>query len=120
MNYLVKLKCHGCGREVEVEKAPKEFVCSDCGCVNIVPIVTDSDEPLGCIPPTGFEWTLPSGVLEGPQGKIFETAQGSHMSKQEYIDAFGFDPELAIEWERKMGREGKPGYFNSSTLGRKK
>jgi len=118
---LLKLKCHGCGEEKETELRPKEFVCKNCGAVNVVEYSDrSSEDSAGCIPPTGFEWTLPAGILEGPMGKIYVTAQGSHMSKEEYIDAFGLDPEITRDWMKKMGTEGKPGFFNTSTLGKRK
>ena len=114
------LKCHKCGEEKETELHPKEFVCKNCGAVNVVAYDNSSEDSAGCIPPTSFEWTLPAGVMEGPTGKTYVTAQGSHMTKEEYIDAFGLDPDMAINWMRKMGEEGKEGYFNTSTLGKRK
>lgn len=42
--------------------------------------------------------------------KIYITAQGSEMTKQEYIEAFGIDPDLARAWMQKMGRKGKSGF----------
>lgn len=108
----MKLKCHGCGSEKETDLRPKEFVCKICGAVNIVQYNDGSSEDAaGCIPPTSFEWSLPAGILESPAGKIYVTAQGSHMSKAEYIDAFGIDPDIAKEWMKKMAAEGKPGFY---------
>jgi hypothetical protein len=116
---MVILKCHGCGREAKTDRPPKEFVCKVCGAVNVVPDTDTASEACGCLPPRGFEWTLPAGVKERPDGKIFITAQGTEMSKAEYIEAFGIDPEVAKAWMEKMGHEGKPGFKNLSTLGRK-
>lgn len=108
---MVTLRCHGCGREAKTDNPPKEFVCKVCGAVNVVlQIAETSSEACGCLPPTGFEWTLPAGMKEGPGGRIYITAQGTEMTKQEYIDAFGLDPDIAREWMRKMGRDGKKGF----------
>jgi len=44
---------------------------------------------------------LPAGVLTDAVGrKIYVTAQGSQMTKEEYIDAFGLDPEIALIYMR--------------------
>lgn len=114
---MMLLKCHGCGAEKETDKRPKEFVCKDCGAKNVVDYNTGSvDQAASCIPPTGFEWELPAGKLEGPKGQIYITAQGSQMSKEEYIDCFGIDPDLAKAWMKKMGIKGKKGFKNLSTM----
>jgi hypothetical protein len=108
---MVTLRCHGCGREAKAEKLPKEFICKVCGAVNVVPQNAESAiDAAGCLPPKSFEWTLPAGFKEGPAGKIFVTAQGSEMTKQEYIEAFGIDPEIALIWMKKMRSEGKSGF----------
>jgi len=119
---MSKFKCHNCGRQVESDKLTKdtEWVCT-CGAVNVVPLLDGTgDDAVSCLAPTGFEWQLPSGVLEGPRGKIYITAQGTQMTKDEFMTAFKVDPDLALEYMRKLGEEGKPGFFNTSTLGRKK
>jgi len=99
---MVTLKCHNCGSERETDSPPKEFVCRICGAVNVVPLTDGTyDEAAGCIPPTSFEWKLPAGCKETALGeKIFITAQGTEMSKKEYIDAFGLDPEIALGYMR--------------------
>jgi hypothetical protein len=101
----VILKCHNCGSEKETDSPPKEFVCKVCGGVNVVALTDGSaDQAGGCIAPTGFEWTLPAGKLSGPAGTIYVTAQGSHMTKAEYIEAFGLDPDIALEYMRAHKR----------------
>lgn len=95
------LKCHNCGSEKEPVTVPKEFVCKVCGAVNVV-MLNDgtADSAGGCIAPTGFEWTLPAGKLDGPAGTIYVTAQGTHMTKVEYIETFGLDPDIALAYMR--------------------
>lgn len=99
---MVLLKCHNCGSERETDNPPKEFVCRICGAVNVIPLTDGTaGEAAGCLPPTSFEWTLPAGVLTDAVGrKIYVTAQGSQMTKEEYIDAFGLDPEIALIYMR--------------------
>ncbi len=100
---MTTLICHNCGHEVDVDVLPKEFVCSTCGAVNVVEIRDPtSGEAAGCIPPTSFEWKLPAGVMRDAMGKaIYVTAQGSHMTREEYMAAFGLDPDVALENMRK-------------------
>ncbi len=96
----MKLKCHNCENVVEVDAAPKEYVCKRCGAVNVVVEKKELyGEALGCLPPKSFEWTLPVGVLEDAVGrKTYVTAQGSYLTKEEYIRDFGFDPDIAIAY----------------------
>lgn len=98
---MVILKCHNCGSEKETDNPPKEFICKVCGGANVVDLTDGTaDSAGGCIAPTGFEWQLPAGVLEGPTGKIFVTAQGTHMTKAEFIDAYKIDPGIALAYMR--------------------
>jgi hypothetical protein len=119
---MVILRCHGCGSEKEVSTAPKEYVCRDCGCVNVVVQDTSAPEACGCIPPAAWMgWNLPAGVHQDPMGTLwYVTAQGTEMTAQEFIEAFGFDPAVAHERMLKLGREGIPGFENLSTLGKRK
>ena len=99
---MVILKCHNCGSKKETDSPPKEFVCKICGGVNVVALTDGTaDQAGGCIAPTGFEWTLPAGKKTTAVGKtMYITAQGSEMSKAEYIEAFGLDPEIALAYMR--------------------
>jgi len=118
---LTHLTCHGCGRTIDTELKPKEFVCNLCGAVNVVKYVEEGGlTAASCIPPTGFEWKEPSGVLEGPSGKIFVSAQGTYMTKKEWMEAYGVDPEINLTWMRNMGKTGKEGYANMSTMADRK
>ncbi len=119
---MVKLICHGCGDEKNPSVAPKEFVCSICGAVNIVPVLSGTHpEACGCLPPTSFEWRLPLGVNTDPMGvKHYKTAQNTEMTKEEFINAFGCDPDIVLERMRELGIEGQEGFVNLSTLGKKK
>lgn len=98
---MVTLKCHNCGREVEKDDPPEEYVCKGCGAVNVVPTFDGTgDAACTCLAPTSFEWQLPAGKLTGPKGPIYITAQGSHMTKAKYIESFGLDPDIALEYMR--------------------
>lgn len=117
---MVVLICHGCGSEKEVSQPPKEFICGECGAVNVVPRDMSNPDACGCLSPTGFEWCLPAGVVESVSGqKIYTTAQGTKMSREEFVKTFGVDPEIMLARMRKLGIEGKPGFYNTSSLGTK-
>ncbi|MCX8207422.1 MAG: hypothetical protein N3G75_06280 [Methanothrix sp.] len=105
------LKCHNCGSEADFKIMPKEFVCSVCGAVNVVPQISEAaDEPLSCLAPTGFEWQLPAGKIGNPVfGFKYITAQGTQMTREEYLATFKIDPEVALQFMRshrgvKFGR----------------
>lgn len=120
---MVKLKCANCGEVTELPKMPKKFVCKECGVVNTPQPETagTGDQACGCLLPTGFEWRLPVGVFETPEGELFATADdGEKLTRQEWIETFGADPVKLKEWMKKMGVEGKPGFTNLSTLRRRK
>lgn len=117
------LKCHGCGSVKETDKNPKRFVCNNCGAVQDVPITGAGtfEAPLTCLFPTGFEWTLPSGKVVDPSGKVmYKDAEGNQMTKIEFIDTFGCDPDIMLRKMREMGVKGVKGYKNLSTLGKLK
>ncbi len=96
---MVELKCHNCGSIKEVDNPPKEFICKNCGAVNVVELGDGTaDQACGCIAPTGKEWQEPAGFKIIGGEKIWITAQGSEMTKEEYIEAFGKDPEIYQEW----------------------
>ena len=114
---ITKFTCHGCGRTLDTDKRPKEWCCSLCGAINVVNYVEEGGvTAASCIPPKGFEWKEPAGVLEGPSGKIYVSAQGTHMTKEEWMEAWGVDPEINLRWMRNMGKKGRKGYANMSTL----
>ncbi len=106
-----KYKCHGCDATLKIDHQIKEFVCEDCGCVNVT-MTTDleSDDAASCIPPTSFEWKLPAGQIGSPvSGYLYVTAQGSQLTKAEYIEAFGIDPEVALNYMRT--HKAPPGFM---------
>jgi len=85
-------------QEVKGAMVTEKVICPHCGTVSEV----DAEEwdPktgwLKCITPTGFEWILPAGEVTTVTGKVFYvTAEGTWLSKEEYIDRYGLDPEIA-------------------------
>ncbi len=121
---MVKLKCANsrCGHITELPAMPKKFVCSECGVLNTPQPATSGsgDEACGCLLPEGFEWLLPAGEFEGPKGPEFATADdGTRLTLDQWIEDFGSDPRKLRAWMTKMGIEGRPGYANLSTLGRR-
>ncbi len=108
---MAVLICHNCGAKYAEPEGLrlKEFVCQNCGAVNVVPQGDGAgDEPLNCLAPTGFEWKLPAGRIGNPVvGYEYITAQGTHMSREEYTMTFKIDPEIALRYMRGE-REQKP------------
>jgi len=45
---------------------------------------------------------------------------GVYLTRLEWIEAYDYDPKAKLADMRRRGQEGVPGYFNTSTLGRKK
>ena len=120
---MVKLICHGCGDEKDVAKdaVPKEFVCQKCGAVNVVSEDYSSTDAAACLPPKGFEWKLPAGKKTNAAGEtVYVTAQGTEMTKKQFLETFGVDADIMIRKMREMGEKGVKGYTNTSTLGRKR
>jgi len=73
-------------------------VCPQCGTVSIVDEdkLVEGDDPIPCIAPTGFEWTLPAGKLMPVVGEpIYVDAFGHHLSRDAYIERYKLDPEIA-------------------------
>ena len=114
---MISLKCANCNTITDLPKKPKKFVCPECGVLNTPADEMAGDEACGCILPTGFEWRLPSGEFDTPNGKMYSTADdGTMLTREEWISIFGSDPVIARDWMKKMGEEGKPGFKNLSTL----
>ena len=118
-----KFECANCEAITDFPVRPKKFVCSTCGALNTPRSenVGTGSQACGCILPTSFEWRLPAGEFDTPEGLLFSTADdGEKLTLQEWIEAFGSDPRIARAWMKKMGIEGKPGHVNLSTLGKRK
>lgn len=118
-----KFKCHQCGAIKDLPADTKEWGCNNCGSVNVVPQYSDSgDEACTClVPPKWAGWAKPAGVHESPgEETLYQTAQGTWLTEEQYIRDLGLKPSIVLEAMRKLGREGKPGFFNTSTLGKKR
>ncbi len=119
----MKFKCHNCNRELELPDDTKEWGCKNCGCVNEVPEFDGTaDQACGCLAPPGWNgWDLPSGEHQDPTGRWwFKTAQGRWLTEDQYTKQLGLNPRIAKEAMRRLGREGVEGFYNCSSLGRKK
>jgi hypothetical protein len=121
---MEKAKCAKCGALREFEKLPKKFCCSECGILNTPRPETAGTgaQACGCLLPEKFEWKMPSGVLE-PVGSepLYTTADdATGLTRKEWTETFGYDPVIVIASMRKLGKEGKEGYYNTSTLGKEK
>ena len=57
-------------------------------------------------PPSGFEWVLPSGKITPVVGQpIYISAIGEKFSRQDYINRYRIDPEIAYEYMRGRMRK---------------
>ena len=90
----------------------KKFICKNCGALNVASesdIKSDSDW-LQCELPQGFEWVLPAGKITPVIGEpIYISGFGEHLSREEYLDKHGIDPEIAYNLMR-----GNSGYMYAS------
>ncbi len=82
----------------------KKICCPNCGTVVSID-ETDMTKPgdwLQCLLPTGFEWKLPAGVIEPTYGeKQYVTALGAKLTRDEYIQKYSVDPEIALKHMRQ-------------------
>ena len=119
-------KCANCGaiRTFSEEKGlPKKFCCSACGVLNtpMPDTAGTGEQAASCLLPTSFEWLMPSGVTEPVGGEpLYRTADdGIGLTRDEWIETFGRDPVIVLAAMRRLGKEGKEGYHNLSTLGKR-
>ncbi len=81
----------------------KKFICNNCGTVNVASkeAMASNDDWLKCALPTGFEWILPAGKISPIVGEpIYISGNGEHLSKEEYLNKYGIDPEIAYNLMR--------------------
>jgi hypothetical protein len=84
----------------------KKFFCQNCGAENDVDITTANLAPsegdwLDCLPPHGFEWVLPAGVITPAYGApIYISANGEQLTKDDYEKEYHIDPEKALQFMR--------------------
>jgi hypothetical protein len=123
----MKLKCANsrCNHVTELPGniLPKKIVCPACHILNTPQPETagSSENVLDCILPEGFEFLLPTGIIQSPLGDLYVSPDdGMVLTRLEWIEGFGYDPKPVLEEMRKRGSGGVPGYVNLSTLGRKK
>jgi hypothetical protein len=121
---MVKAKCAKCDAIREFKTLPKKYCCSVCGLLN-----TPQPETIGtgtqaceCLLPESFEWKLPVGEIKSVTGEIkYQTADdATGLTRAEWVEAFGYDPVIVKENMRRMGRDGVPGFVNTSSLGKRK
>ncbi len=109
----MKAKCHNCSKTNELRakpinatgKAEITFVCINCGALNDVSVDFSAkavEEDWLCLPPTGFEWSLPSGKIVPVVGDpIYVSAIGEHLTRDAYIAMYLVDPEVAYRYMRE-------------------
>jgi len=106
--------------KMAAKKTTKESkcICQQCGCVNIVetPDPENPNEWLGCILPTSFEWTLPSGKIMPIGGEpIYKDAMGANFSREKYLSKYNIDPEIAYTKMRAAIGSPTPTQVGAST-----
>jgi hypothetical protein len=84
----------------------KKFFCQNCGAENDADITAANLAPsegdwLDCLPPHGFEWVLPAGVITPAYGApIYISANGEQLAKDDYEKEYHIDPEIALQFMR--------------------
>ena len=113
---MTPYKCAKCEKITDLPDEIKKFVCPSCGVLNTPQRENagTGSEACGCLLPTGFEWRLPVGEFETPNGMMYSTADdGTMLSREEWITAFGSDPVIQRAFMKRMA-EGRPGFKNLS------
>ena len=120
---MVNLKCAGCGAITVLPAMPKKFICRSCGAPNTPQPdgAGSGSEACSCILPTSFEWKLPAGIIGLEPNIMYATPDdpGVYLTRSEWIEVYGADPKAQLEYMRKLGKEGMPGFTNLSTLKRR-
>jgi len=114
----LRAKCHNCGiiNLFTVEstgvngKIDIMFACIKCGALNELCIDFTkpgaAEEDWLCLPPSGFEWALPAGKITPVVGQpIYVSAIGEKFSREDYINRYRVDPEIAYEYMRGRMRK---------------
>lgn len=110
MSYLSelknKLKKRMAGNDSNTLNTGK-IVCPSCGtCCEVD--VSEQDEDgnwLGCVTPTGFEWSLPAGRIVPRIGDtVYIDAFGNHLTRGAYLEKYNIDPEIAYRNMRDKNR----------------
>ena len=72
---MTPYKCANCEKITELPDVIKKFVCPVCGVLNTPrrENAGTGDEACCCLLPTGFEWRLPAGEFETPNGILYST-----------------------------------------------
>lgn len=115
MGIKISAKCHQCGEssELNLESTGTNticeytFTCNNCGALNTLFFDFSDPDPGNhewlCLPPEGFEWTLPSGKITPIVGDpIYVSAFGEYLSWKRYIEKYKLDPEIA--YQKMRGR----------------
>lgn len=113
MTMELRAVCHNCGTinlfTVESTgvngKIDILFACLNCGALNELcldfTMPKGSEEDWLCLPPSGFEWVLPAGKITPVIGQpIYVSAIGEKFSRQDYINRYRVDPEIAYQYMR--------------------
>lgn len=114
MGIKIRAKCHQCADTIELNLEPVNanqicectFTCNNCGALNTLSFNFDALDPENqdwlCLPPKGFEWTLPSGKITPVVGDpIYVSALGEYLSWKRYIEKYRLDPEIAYQYMRR-------------------
>lgn len=99
------LRCAACGETGETENPPVEFICRNCGSINVTETREEgASQACGCLLPTTFEWTLPLGKIGNPiSGYKYVSPSGTLMTRHEWIVTWAIDPDRALKWMREGG-----------------
>ena len=114
MGIKISAKCHQCqeSNELDLESTGTNticeytFTCNDCGALNTLFFDFNDPDPGDhewlCLPPEGFEWTLPSGKITPVVGDpIYVSALGEQLSRKVYLERYKLDPEIAYQFMQR-------------------
>jgi hypothetical protein len=99
-----------------------KVICRNCGSVNEKDreVLLNPEYSFGdwlCELPSNFEWILPVGKISPIVGNpLYVSSLGGSLSREDYIEKYGLDPEIAYQLMRKEGAKSIAKAMDSATV----